>query len=141
MAITTVITGRMTKDPELRTVKCDGQDTHVIDFYLACDDGFKTNDKGEKENTEFFRVTAWRGAADAIAKWGTKGRTLTVTGASHLRSFNKDGRVTYYMAIPRPWYFEFIGSSGKTEAVVPNDAPANAPETVPSNPWDELENP
>lgn len=145
MAITTVITGRMTADPTLRTVKiadADGtaRDTKVLDFYLACDDGFRVDANGKKIGTEFFRVTAWRGAAEAIAKNGRKGRQMTVTGASHLQNYSSNGMTRYFMAIPKPWYFEFLGSKGETEQVVANDVPENAPETDVTGdietPWD-----
>ena len=145
MAITTVITGRMTADPTLRTVKIadsDGavRDTKVLDFYLACDDGFRTDENGKKIGTEFFRVTAWRGAAEVIAKNGYKGRQMTVTGASHLKNYTSGGMTRFYMAIPSPWYFELLGAKGEPEQVVANDAPVNAPETDvtgdPETPWD-----
>ena len=145
MAITTVITGRMTADPTLRTVKVpdtDGtaRETKVLDFYLACDDGYKRDQNGNKIGTEFFRVTAWGGAAEAIAKYGYKGRQMTVTGASHLRNFTSNGLSRFFMAIPNPWYFEFLGANGEGEKRVENDAPANAPETDvagdPETPWD-----
>lgn len=147
MAITTVITGRMTADPTLRTVKiqdADGsaRESKVLDFYLACDDGYKRDKDGNKIGTEFFRVTAWGGAAEAIAKYGSKGRIMTVTGASHLRNFVSNGTVRYFMAIPNPWYFEFLGSNGDVEKRVANEAPEGAEETDvtgdPETPWDNL---
>lgn len=127
MAITTVITGRMTADPEVKIVKVDGVEAKVINFYLACDD-VSSKDKDGKPEVEFFRITAWRGAAEAFGKYGRKGRTITATGASHLRNYTRNNMTRHYMAIERPWYFEFLDKNGVTEDVVKNDIPDGAVE-------------
>jgi single-stranded DNA-binding protein len=130
----------MTADPELKVWKhtVDGveREDKYLHFTLACDDGFRKDEEGKKTDTEFFRVTAWRGAAEAIAKYGFKGRTMTVTGAVHLKNYTSSNTTRYYMGIPNPWYFEFLGSNNKTEKAVPNDAPDDAPEA--ECPWDEV---
>lgn len=111
------IIGRLTKDPVLRKVPVGGVETSVLNFYIAVDDGF-----GDYQKTDFFHVTAWRGAADNIAKFMTKGREIAVKGAVHLETYetkNAEGKkeIRSAMSIPRPEGFEFLGRK------ISNDAP------------------
>ena len=78
--------GRMTKDPVKKIVPINGVETSVLNFYIAVDDGF-----GDYKKTDFIHVTAWRGAADAIAQYMTKGREIAIKGAVHLETYEKDG--------------------------------------------------
>jgi len=100
-------TGRLTKDPIVRKVPVKGVETSVCNFYLAVNDGF-----GDNRKTDFIHVTAWRGAADNIAKYMTKGRSMTVSGAVHLESYkakNAEGKeeTRWTLAVPRATGFEF----------------------------------
>lgn len=134
------IVGRLTSDPKMHTVDIGGVQTPVVNFWLATDDGQKKDKDGNKIGVEFFRVTAWRGAAEAIVKYRKKGSSMAVAGAVHLDSFpdKTTGALRFYMGIPRPMMFEFVGPSGETQERVMNDVPAEAPEApVIDNPADE----
>ena len=122
------IIGRITKKPNLRKVPVNGEDTSVLNFTVAVDDGFRKDENGKKVDTEFFRVTAWRGAAESIAKNCDKGREIAIKGAVHLDSYDGETGKVYYLAIPRPDGFEFCGTK------VVNDA-AGTEET--ELPWQE----
>ena len=53
--------------------------------------------KGEKKETDFFDVVAWRGTAEFICKYFSKGRMIVAGGRMQTRSWtDKDGnkRVT-----------------------------------------------
>ena len=77
-----ILMGRLTRDPELRTT---GSNIAVCSFSLACDRDFKS-DKGEKE-TDFFDVVAWRGTAEFVNKYFTKGRMAIVEGRLQIRDW------------------------------------------------------
>ena len=77
-----ILMGRLTRDPELRTT---GSNIAVCSFSLACDRDFKS-DKGEKE-TDFFDVVAWRGTAEFVSKYFTKGRMAIVEGRLQIRDW------------------------------------------------------
>lgn len=129
--INATVIGRMTKDPALRIVDINGVQTPVLNFTLACDDGFRKDESGKKLDTEFIRVTAWRGAAEAIAKYCGKGRALGVKGAIHLGKYvdKTTNEVRYNLEIPRPDGFEFLGNA-------PVDHVDNEPvETEEDLPW------
>jgi single-strand DNA-binding protein len=81
-----VITGRLTRDPELRTTTTGKQ---VVSFSVACDRRVKSE---EGKDADFFRVTAWNQTAEFIANYAHKGRMVGVDGRLQQRKYtNKDG--------------------------------------------------
>ena len=82
-----ILMGRLTRDPELRKT---GSGTAVTSFTLAVDRDFKTQD-GEKE-TDFIDIVAWRGTAEFVFKYFSKGRMAVVEGRLQIRDWkDKDG--------------------------------------------------
>lgn len=72
--------GRLTKDPEVRTVKVGGQDTAVANFSIACDRDFG-------EGTDFYDVVVWRKTAENVGKFLGKGRLVYVEGRFQKRTY------------------------------------------------------
>lgn len=70
------IMGRLVSDPEMRTT---GNGISVASFSLAVDRDRKNKETGERE-TDFIRCTAWRGTADFVKKYFTKGQMAVVSG-------------------------------------------------------------
>jgi len=82
-----VLTGRLTRDPELRRTLSD---TAVASFSLAVTDGFKDNEGNP--TTSFIDVTVFDKQADNVAKFCRKGSLVGVDGRIHQRRFErKDG--------------------------------------------------
>ena len=83
-----VIMGRLTKTPELKHTPSG---TSVTSFTLAVDRDFKDKETGEKA-TDFIDVVAWRGTAEFVSKYFSKGRMAVVEGRLQLRDWkDKDG--------------------------------------------------
>lgn len=83
-----IIMGRMVRDPELRTTQSG---TPVTSFTLAVDRDFKERDSGEKA-TDFIDVVAWRGTAEFVCKYFSKGRMAVAEGRLQIREWkDKDG--------------------------------------------------
>lgn len=81
------IMGRLTADPELRRTQSG---TAVTSVTLAVDRDFKDQDGNRA--TDFIPVVAWKGTAEAMAKYFYKGRMVVVTGRLQLRDWtDKDG--------------------------------------------------
>ena len=78
-----IIMGRLVRDPELRHTQSD---TAVASFTLAVDwDG---KDKG----VDFIECVAWRGTADFVSKYFSKGRMAIVEGRLQMREWtDKEG--------------------------------------------------
>lgn len=76
-----VLMGRLTKEPELRHTT---NDKPVASFTLAVDRGFKTN--GERQ-ADFINCVAWRGTAEFVAKWFSKGQLMALSGRIQTRTY------------------------------------------------------
>ena len=80
------LTGRMTRDPEMRTLESG---VSVTSFSIAVQRNYKI--EGEYP-TDFIDCVAWRGTADFICKHFRKGSMLTVVGNLETRKFtDKEG--------------------------------------------------
>jgi single-strand DNA-binding protein len=81
-----ILMGRLTADPELRHTQSN---IPVASFTLAVDRGFK---KDNDVNTDFINIVAWRGTAEFVSKWFSKGQLVAVSGRLQVRSYkDKDG--------------------------------------------------
>lgn len=80
--------GRLTADPELKKTQSG---VSVISFTIACDRNFCK--QGEERQCDFIRVRAWRGLADWISKYFTKGQMICIDGSIQTGSYeDKEGR-------------------------------------------------
>lgn len=87
----TVLTGRITRDLELRYT---GTGTAVLSFSIAVERPFK-NAQGERE-TDFIDIVAWRKTAENIAQYFKKGDGIGVVGRIQTRNYeNNEGRKVY----------------------------------------------
>lgn len=83
-----VLMGRLTRDPELRRTQSG---TAVVSFTLAVDRDFADKSTGERA-TDFIDITAWRGTAEFVSKYFSKGRMAVVDGRLQIREWtDKNG--------------------------------------------------
>lgn len=83
------ISGRLTRDPELRRT---GSGKPVTSFTLACDRDFKNQQTGEKE-VDFLDCTAFGAAGENAAKYFRKGQMAIVTGRLQIQRYtDKSGQ-------------------------------------------------
>lgn len=109
-----VLTGRLTRDPELRRTTGD---TAVASFTLAVDDTMK-DVNGEKITT-FIGVTVWEKQADNVAKFLRKGSLVGVDGRIRQRTFErKDGTKASVIEVIAN-HVEFLEPKGSRE--IPNE--------------------
>ena len=79
--------GRLTADPELRHTQSG---IPVTSFRIAVDRNY-ADQEGEVK-TDFFDVTAWRGTAEIVCKYFTKGRMAAIEGRLETREWqDRDG--------------------------------------------------
>jgi single-strand DNA-binding protein len=80
-----ILMGRMTRDPELRHTQAG---VPVTSFSLAVDRGFQTNG----QSVDFINIVAWRGTAEFVTKWFSKGQLVAISGRLQARTYvDKDG--------------------------------------------------
>ena len=68
--------GRLVADPDLRHTQ---QGTSVASFRLAVEHDFKNQSTGER-GADFINIVAWRGTADFVSRYFSKGRMALVEG-------------------------------------------------------------
>lgn len=87
MLNTAAIMGRLVADPELKHTPSG---VAVTSFTLAVDRNYAK--PGEERQTDWIDVVAWRGTAEFICKYFTKGRMIAVTGSLQTRTWeDKNG--------------------------------------------------
>lgn len=115
-----VLTGRPTRDPELRNTKSG---TSVCSFTLAVARNFK-NKNGER-GADFINCIAWRKTAEVMSQYVKKGSVIGVDGRIQTRSYdNRDGQRVYITEVVVD-NFSFLGGSDKNGQVSKNNQSSN----------------
>ncbi len=116
-----VLVGRLTRDPEMRTTSSGISQTR---FTLAVNRR-TAGQSGERE-ADFINCVAWRGTAEAIAKYLTKGRELAVEGRIQTGSYDAQDGTKRYTTDVVVDNFTFIGSgNGSTAPTYQNNGASN----------------
>ncbi|MBR3494268.1 MAG: single-stranded DNA-binding protein [Clostridia bacterium] len=107
--------GNLTRDPELRSVNTASGPVSVCDFTVAANGRRRgqNNDQGQQDDTVFIRCTAWRGLADVISRYASKGKKVYVAGPLSARTYQaNDGstRVSLEVTVED---FEFCSARGE----------------------------
>lgn len=85
-----VLVGRLTVAPDLRKTP---NGVSSLQGTLAVNRNFK-NQNGERE-ADFINFQSWRGVADVIAQYCSKGSLIGITGRLQVRSYEKNGERRY----------------------------------------------
>jgi|SRR5688572_1578336 len=87
----TIIIGNVGRDPEMRFTQSG---VPVCDFSIAVSTRWKdTNSNEQKEKTNWYRVTCWRGLAEVCGKFVKKGMSVMVSGTVAASSYmGQDGQ-------------------------------------------------
>lgn len=116
-----VLTGRLTKDPEIRYTQTQEP---VARFTLAVD---KPN---RDAKADFVPCTAFGKTAEVIGKYCQKGRMIGVSGRLHTDSYQKQDGTRVYTTDVTVDRMEFLGGreeGGQTYQTAQAVAPAPAP--------------
>ena len=109
-----VLTGRLTRDPELKKT---ASDMGVASFTLAVDDTLKGTNR--EKTTSFINIVVWDKQADTVAKFLRKGALVGVDGRIRQRTFEKrDGSKASVIEVIAN-HVEFLEPKGARE--IPNE--------------------
>ena len=131
-----IITGNLTRDPELRTTT---NGTNVCSFSVAVNRTFKGADGENKEDVSYIDCVAWGKLGEVIAQYAKKGSGVLVSGRLSQRSFEgKDGVKRSRTEIVAE-DFNFIGAnpasrdggSSVSSTAPVDDAPMDIPTDIP----------
>ena len=116
------IIGNLTHDPELRTTPSGDS---VCSFSVAVNRRGRRDAQGvAQEQTDFFRVSAWRALGENCAKYLAKGRKVAVVGSVSVRTYQTaDGTTRASMEV-NATDVEFLSTRA-------DDAAMSAPYTGP----------
>lgn len=118
-----IIVGRITADPELRTTQSG---ISFCSFTIACDrKGSKKDGQDSSQPTsDFIRCKAWRQRADFLTTYGRKGMLVGVEGPIQTSNFtNQQGQKTYITEVlaESVQILESRRSSGSSSGSVGNE--------------------
>ena len=121
-----VLTGHLTKDPELKVTQSG---LSVVQFVIGVQRQFARKD-GERE-ADFISCVAWRKTAENIAKYFKKGQLIGIDGRVQTRSYDdKNGQRVYVTEVVVD-NFAFL-SSQKGQG---NQNPSQRPSTTAQDPF------
>jgi single-strand DNA-binding protein len=130
-----VVTGNLTKDPELRTT---ANGTSVCKLRIAVNTRRKDPSSGEwVDRPNYFDVTVWGGQGEAAARYLSKGRPVAVDGRLEWREWEAEGggRRQAVEIVSRDLQFLNAGQSGngasaevERDASTAQPAPAGVPD-------------
>lgn len=106
------IMGRLTRDPEVKTV--GNSDLTLCNFSVAVD-----REYSKEKEVDFFDCVAFRGTANFIGKWFKKGKAIAIVGRMQSRKWtDKDGnkRTSWEVVVDKPY---FCGSAKESQAEAP----------------------
>ncbi len=112
----TVLVGRLTKDPELRTTSGG---TSVLSMRLAFNDRRKNASTGEwEEFPNYIDVTLFGNRADALSRYLSKGTQIGVDGRLRWREWESSSGEKRSAIEVIADNIEFVGSRGESQGEV-----------------------
>ena len=111
------IMGRLTADPEVRTLK-GGQ--HVAQFGVAVN----RKAKDGEQTADFFNVVTWGDTADFASRYLNRGKLITIEGSMRSRRYTaKDGnpRTVWELVADRIYFAEPKAAQEKKKQVDADD--------------------
>lgn len=105
------LVGRITKDPELRTIASGSVTTSIT---VAVNRRF-TSQSGERE-ADFIPVVVWNKQAENVVKYCKKGAQVGVTGRIQTRSYDAQDGTKRYVTEVIADNVTFLSSKGDTGA-------------------------
>jgi len=112
-----ILVGNLTRDPEQRTTS---NGVAVTSFTVAVQRRFKDADGNYQ--ADFINCVAWRGTAEFIAKYFSKGSKIGITGSIQSRSYDDANGVRKYVTEVVVDEAEFV--TGKSQSGSDVQAPS-----------------
>lgn len=98
-----ILIGRLTADPELRT---NAKGVNVCTFRIAVN---RPHSKGGERKSDFITVVAWRQSAEFVCSYFTKGKPIGIEGRIETGEYtDKDGNKRYTFEVVAEHIF-FVG--------------------------------
>lgn len=112
--------GRITKDLELKKTQSN---ISLLDFTVAINNGKDEN--GNDLPADFIPCRAWRGRAETISKYMSKGSKIGISGPIKTQSWEDNNGNKHYMTYVLVDRFEFLDSKKQDNTPVNINANVN----------------
>jgi single-strand DNA-binding protein len=86
------LSGRLTRDPEIKVLDIGGHKVTVANFSLAVTRYFRKANGERDKDTTFVNCEAWDTGAETLGKYVTKGDPILVFGSLKTENWEKDGQ-------------------------------------------------
>lgn len=103
-----ILVGNLTREPEMRATP---NGVSVTSFTVAVNRRYKSQDG--QQQTDFINCVAWRGTAEFIAKYFTKGSKIGVIGTIQTRTYDDQNGNKRYVTEVVCDEAEFAGSKAQ----------------------------
>ncbi|PKR79911.1 single-stranded DNA-binding protein [Brumimicrobium salinarum] len=89
-----ILIGNLGKDPEIRVLE---NGTKLARFPIATSENYMDKTTGERKSiTDWHNIVIWRGLADVVERYLTKGQKVYIEGKLKTRSWQDEAGVTKY---------------------------------------------
>ena len=105
-----ILVGNLTKEPEQRTTSSG---IAVASFTVAVNRRYKTQDG--QQQTDFINCVAWRGTAEFVAKYFSKGSRIGVVGTIQTRTYDDQNGNKRYVTEVVADEVEFAGDKAQNQ--------------------------
>ena len=105
-----ILVGNLTRDPEQRTT---GSGISVTSFTVAVQRRFKSQDG--QQQADFIPVVCWRGLAENVAKYCSKGSKVGVVGTIQTRNYDDANGIRRYVTEVIADEVEFLNSKRESQ--------------------------
>jgi len=125
-----ILVGNLTRDPQMSYLPSQ---TAVVEFGLAVNRRYKTQDGQQRDETCFIDCRAYGKQAETLNQYMSKGRPILVEGRLQFDAWEgKDGvkRNKHRVIVER---FQFLGQAGKAPS---RPAAMEQPSVPPDDSWD-----
>lgn len=120
------IQGRLTRSPEMQATE---NGVSRAKFTLACEQDYKNQNR--ERDTDFFDVVAWRGTADFVQRYFSKGQMVVVKGRLQTRQWTaEDGSKRKTVQIVADNIY-FCGRESNTSTTTEQPAAVEEPAYIP----------
>jgi single-strand DNA-binding protein len=116
--------GRLTADPELKTVKVGTDEISVCEFSIAVNRGY-----GDNKKTEFIDCVAWRKLGEIVAQYAKKGRQVLVVGEQQTRKFDIQKEGVSFTVKATTWQLDDCKFLDSNSNVAETSEPAETPKS------------
>ena len=117
-----VLTGRLTKDPEPRSIMTANGEMQAVNFILAVD---RKTKKDEQNSADFIRCQAFSKTAEAICKYLHKGSKICIRGHIQTGSYEKQDGTKVYTTDVIVDHMEFLDSKSSDTSKQGNNEDEN----------------